>query len=141
MKGEIKVNTLSSRNYNHRLWAVSLWNWDFPLNKERKQTVKMCKQMEGFVAFNDPNIRDGNKKMSYWALFNSEEYAKSAQKILFKSKVTTGVHIFTCYAQEKDIPESLKPKTGYDKDELERLKYETAFIIRNGGDSNGRILK
>lgn len=101
MKGEIDIHVWQHGPYKYKVWTLTLFHFEFPLDKNRKKLVSKIKAMPGFVGWCDPkrwNERDGS---IYFALFDSEENAKSAGEVLHKEGVPIGCNFCKHYAKEK----------------------------------------
>lgn len=79
MKGEVDIHRYQSKKYRCEVWTVTLYQWDFPLDNEKRRIVNAVRKMTGFVGWCDPKMYfSDNRGMVYFALFNNEENAKNA---------------------------------------------------------------
>lgn len=50
MKGELKIQRdPTRRKFRCPVWTVTLFAWEFPLDKFRKRVVAAIRKMDGFV--------------------------------------------------------------------------------------------
>lgn len=79
MKGELDIHQYPSKKYRCEVWTVTLYQWAFPLDNERRRIVNAVRKMKGFVGWCDPKMYFCDRRgMVYFALFDNEENAKSA---------------------------------------------------------------
>ncbi len=79
MKGELDIHRYPSKKYRCEVWTVTLYQWAFPLDNERRRIVNAVRKMKGFVGWCDPKMYFCDRRgMVYFALFDNEENAKSA---------------------------------------------------------------
>ena len=57
MKGELKIQRdPTRRKFRCPVWTVTLFEWEFPLDKFRKRVVAAIRKMDGFVGWCDPKV-------------------------------------------------------------------------------------
>ena len=57
MKGELKIQRdPTRRKFRCPVWTVTLFAWEFPLDKFRKRVVAAIRKMDGFVGWCDPMV-------------------------------------------------------------------------------------
>ena len=81
MKGELDIHRYPSKKYRCEVWTVTLYQWAFPLDNEKRRIVNAIRKMTGFVGWCDPKLYFCDwRGMVYFALFDNEDNAKNAIK-------------------------------------------------------------
>lgn len=85
MKGELKIQRdPTRRKFRCPVWTVTLFAWEFPLDKFRKRVVAAIRKMDGFVGWCDPKVffHEDDRGMLYFALFDSQAHAEAARDLI-----------------------------------------------------------
>lgn len=136
MKGELDIHRYPSKKYRCEVWTVTLFQFDFPLDNERRRIVNAVRKMTGFVGWCDPKMYFCDSRgMVYFALFDNEGNAKSAilaikEKFPYQS-IVNGT--YKHYAARDPIEHSVQA------DDSDAVSYADFLInhIGRGGTKDG----
>lgn len=118
MKGELKIQRYPTRRkFRCPVWTVTLFAWEFPLDKFRKRVVAAIRKMDGFVGWCDPQVffHEDDREMLYFALFDSRAHAEAARDLIRTEfpEQSVGANCCLHYAAREPIEQESKSDMGF----------------------------
>ena len=118
MKGELKIQRdPTRRKFRCPVWTVTLFAWEFPLDKFRKRVVAAIRKMDGFVGWCDPKVffHEDDRGMLYFALFDSQAHGEAARDLIRAEfpQQSVGANCCLHYAAREPIEQESKSDTGF----------------------------